>query len=104
MNEPGRGTGQGRNTVRSIREALLVPLPRWLLPLLLHLPLPFFPFLYPSSLFLSSVAAPDDRRGAYYTARSADTSCARKINTRASIRLDLDEQSANDVKVEKSLR
>lgn len=80
----------------SIREALLsLPaLTRWLLS-------PASTFS--ASIYLS-VAAPDDRREAYYTARSADTSCARKINTRASTRLDLDEQSANDVKVEKSLR
>lgn len=44
---------------------------------------------FSASIYLS-VAAPDDRREAYYTARSADTSCAKKINTRASTRLNLE--------------
>lgn len=71
---------------------------------LLHARSALFSSLLSISLFLALSRPPDDRRGAYYAAQPVDTSCAWKINTRASTRLDLDEQSANDVKVEKSLR
>lgn len=70
---------------------------------------PLFPSLsiVPSSntFFLGvDVVAVDDRRWGGGKGKTNDTSRARKINPSGQCQLDLDEQSANDVKVERPLR